>query len=138
MYTIRNARFALARKILLVDIVRSFFTSFRLRVTVDPFCLTHPVFWHHHRAGAKLTQTPPYRELTLPEANVTDQTSVRRQENKELRNSLEEHQNTLEIVMSNYRKQVTQLMEVNRADRQLQRSQPPAAPQPQVGGSSAG
>ncbi|XP_043195830.1 FGFR1 oncogene partner 2 homolog [Amphibalanus amphitrite] len=45
------------------------------------------------------------------------------QENKELRNSLEEHQNTLEIVMSNYRKQVTQLLEINKSDRQLQLQQ---------------
>ena len=49
------------------------------------------------------------------------------QENKELRNSLEEHQNTLEIVMSNYRKQVTQLMEINKSDRQLQQRRSQAA-----------
>ncbi|XP_037070162.1 FGFR1 oncogene partner 2 homolog [Pollicipes pollicipes] len=45
------------------------------------------------------------------------------QENKDLRNSLEDHQNTLEFVMSKYRKQVTQLMEMNKCDRDVGRTQ---------------
>lgn len=37
-------------------------------------------------------------------------------ENCELRNTLEDHQNAIELIMSKYRQQVSQLMSENKAD----------------------
>lgn len=38
------------------------------------------------------------------------------QENRELRTALEEHQNALELIMSKYRQQVTQLVRASKLD----------------------
>ena len=45
------------------------------------------------------------------------------QENRELRNSLEEHQSAIELIMSKYREQVARLMMANKLDQgAMQRS----------------
>jgi hypothetical protein len=40
-------------------------------------------------------------------------------ENKELKSALEEHQNTLELIMSKYRQQISRLLEANHAEKSL-------------------
>jgi len=40
-------------------------------------------------------------------------------ENKELKSALEEHQNTLELIMSKYRQQISRLLEANHAEKNL-------------------
>lgn len=45
-------------------------------------------------------------------------------ENKELKSALEEHQNTLELIMSKYRQQISRLLEANHAEKSLSKLLP--------------
>lgn len=45
-------------------------------------------------------------------------------ENKELKAALEEHQNTLELIMSKYRQQISRLLEASHAEKSLMKLLP--------------
>lgn len=52
--------------------------------------------------------------------NLQENSQIRelQQENKELRESLEEHQTALELIMSKYREQITKLLKADQLERE--------------------
>ena len=64
----------------------------------------------HHR---------PHLDLIANIQQENRQLRALESENKELKSALEEHQNTLELIMSKYRQQISRLLEANHAEKNL-------------------
>ncbi|KAL1129598.1 hypothetical protein AAG570_012543 [Ranatra chinensis] len=68
---------------------------------------------------AELNETARQRPHSVLVAGIQQESRNLRelqQENRELRAALEEHQNALELIMSKYRQQITQLIETSKVD----------------------
>ena len=69
----------------------------------------------HHR---------PHLDLIANIQQENRQLRALESENKELKSALEEHQNTLELIMSRYRQQISRLLKAGHVERSLADMQP--------------
>lgn len=61
----------------------------------------------------------PHLDLVANIQQENRQLRALENENKELKSALEEHQNTLELIMSKYRQQISRLLEASHTEKNL-------------------
>lgn len=66
----------------------------------------------------------PHLDLIANIQQESRQLRALENENKELKSALEEHQNTLELIMSKYRQQISRLLAASHAEKALQNLRP--------------